>query len=740
MKQQTLRQILAFWRRPPMLAVLAVELLVLLWAVWQAAAPPAPLSWTAAELTPVSSEPLQTDADGYLGAAEQPAVAEGYSGLLSTPALQLPSGHYRLTVEFKASYHSTDEATAPYLSFYTETPGTLQACNGIIDPTRTQQEFLIEVRHACPDAQVIFTSRGCEFFVGHVTLRYDLVYAWARAVLLLFGFLVLNAVLLRVLPGSPLAVCAPARLAFALLAATVAFSSLLLLQNGNFSGHDWLFHLSRIEFIADTLRDGQFPVRVYTSARNGFGYGTPLFYGQLLLYIPALLRLLGFTVQQAMYAYMWGVNAATVGICYVCLHKIFGRRGLAVAGTMLYSLCWYRLYCLYTRTAVGEYTAMLFLPVLAYGLWRLYGPDGQARRSAWLPLMLAFTGFVQTHMLSLLMGAAAALLVGLLHPRRTFSPTGLLTWGKAAVGCVLLNAWFLVPFLSARQGSLPGSGANPAGEALAVDQLVVNGSSEALGLALLPGAVLFIGLCLWQRRPSPLRKLGATALAVGLAACWLATDLCPWAGLQESVIGPIIQSLQFPWRWLGIASLAFVLVTLCAAAELLEVRGPSLALPAMLLPVGLTLVLAAAYFQPLTVPNDTLQPMVDGSQTTYWTDDLYLPQGAVPEMRGFVHDDPVNLTVRSLTRADGVVTLDCAAAGSEGVIELPLLDYPGYRVLSGQGTLTHSPHGLVQLVVPSDWDGVITVGYREPKRWLLADAVSLLTAAGLLVWRRRRVH
>ena len=221
------------------------------------------------------------------------------------------------------------------------------------------------------------------------------------------------------------------------------------------------------------------------------------------------------------------------------------------------------------------------------------------------------------------------------------------------------------------------------------------------------------------------------ALGVAAVSCWLATDLCPWAWLQRSPIGPVVQTLQFPWRWLGVASLALTVITLCGLAELLEDHGLPAALSAALLPVGLTLVTVVAFYQPLTPIDTELQPMIDGSQTKYWTDDLYLPEGAEPEMRWFVHDDPSGLTVRSLARADGVVTIDCAADGQDGSLELPLLYYPGYTVPDGQGIVFRTANGMVGVTVPAGYSGEIRVEFREPRRWLAADLVSLATALAL---------
>ena len=58
-------------------------------------------------------------------------------------------------------------------------------------------------------------------------------------------------------------------------------------------GHDISFHLMRIEGLAEGLKMGQFPVKIQPAWYEGFGYGCSVFYGDLFLYIPACLRLLG---------------------------------------------------------------------------------------------------------------------------------------------------------------------------------------------------------------------------------------------------------------------------------------------------------------------------------------------------------------------------------------------------------------------------------------------------------------
>ena len=54
--------------------------------------------------------------------------------------------------------------------------------------------------------------------------------------------------------------------------------------------HDLAFHQMRIENLADAIKDYQIPARIYQLRYNGYGYGLPMVYPDLFLYIPALFR------------------------------------------------------------------------------------------------------------------------------------------------------------------------------------------------------------------------------------------------------------------------------------------------------------------------------------------------------------------------------------------------------------------------------------------------------------------
>ena len=82
-------------------------------------------------------------------------------------------------------------------------------------------------------------------------------------------------------------------------------------------GSDLHYHMSRVAGIAEGLRTGQFPVFLYPDFLNGYGYASPIFYGEALLYIPALLVLAGYPLFTAYNIFNVLVNALTVGVCYL---------------------------------------------------------------------------------------------------------------------------------------------------------------------------------------------------------------------------------------------------------------------------------------------------------------------------------------------------------------------------------------------------------------------------------------
>lgn len=181
----------------------------------------------------------------------------------------------------------------------------------------------------------------------------------------------------------------------------------------------------------------------------GHGYANSLFYCDTFLLIPAVLRLIGFPIAAACGGYAFLVNLATALIAYFCFLGIF-RDGMAgMLGSMLYTLAPYRVYNIYNRGAVGEYTAMIFLPLLCYGFYLIFTEDTEKKEYCyyWLLPVLGFSGIIQSHVLSCEISGAFTILLCLLCIRKVFRKRTFVELVKVVVGTVLANIWFLLPML-----------------------------------------------------------------------------------------------------------------------------------------------------------------------------------------------------------------------------------------------------------------------------------------------------
>ena len=134
---------------------------------------------------------------------------------------------------------------------------------------------------------VVKYNRKGSFYINGITIRTNHNGVKQGFLWLLLAFLAFDGILIfrRLSDRQKLNVLA--------VIGIVLVSTLPLLYKGINRGHDLLFHLNRIEGIADELRNGHFPVRMQSRWNSEYGYPVSLYYGDWLLYFPAILRIMG---------------------------------------------------------------------------------------------------------------------------------------------------------------------------------------------------------------------------------------------------------------------------------------------------------------------------------------------------------------------------------------------------------------------------------------------------------------
>ncbi|MCM1120647.1 MAG: hypothetical protein NC543_14945 [bacterium] len=578
--------------------------------------------------------------------------------------------------------------------------------------------------------------------------------------------LALNLVLALFAYGRKHGISAQSKYVAAGLVTLGLFASYPLLLGYTVSGNDTIFHLARIEGIKDGLLSGQFPVRISPTFYNGYGYANSVFYGETLLYIPALLRLVGFRLTTCYNLYGILINLLTCFGAYYCFNKMFRNSMVAMASTLLYVMAPYRLVNMYLRFAVGEYTGMLFLPFVAYGLFRIYTEDVQSkeyRRCFW-PLVLGLSGIIQSHVITGEMTGGLILVVCVLLLFLTVQRKRLWALVKTVLYTLVLNAWFLVPFtdfaltekIQVMQG---GQAARIQSTGLLLPQLLglFPGYSQLtmnanegmasemplyLGMALVLGMILCAVMLSVAGREMAVRKKQAFFfLALSVLTAWMSTVYFPWDRISTMFpripwVASLISTLQFVWRLLALSSVlaavatGFGLLLLCHKEGKHALATVSVALCLLTGISGMYLMYQCVFYGSSVsktdlVGEDTAASVMKGEYTLVGADWEVVTEIFEPRVYGSVQ-------IREYEKQGTNISMSVENDGADGYVLLPLLNYKGYHVTSEGGVITDrnlstGEDAVVRIDVPAGYEGRISVRYRGPWYWRLAEGITVVT-------------
>ena len=693
---------------------------------------------------------------------------QDYTGVFATTRwFDLEPGSYRVSITYVTN---GGDGSA---SFVDEIMPAAEYDPVTLSSSRTRTVFSLWMPYECENAQLKFSANGGVMFVTGAEITPTHSWAYVRFLTLAAFFLLADWILLMALRRLPFPIrSVRMRYSALVIAGIVLLACLPLGFDYLVYGHDMSIHLTRIEGLKAGLLSGQFPVRMDPEIANGKGYPFSLMYSDLLLYPAAILRIIGFSLQQVYQLYVLAVTLATALVTRYCLKKIFASEGIALTGTALYVLSAYRLTNVFIRAAVGEYSAMIFLPVVVYGFWRIYTQPKQGSRLAWLPLAVGFSGLLQTHLLTTEMAGIFAVIFCLVMTNRTFRKPVLPALLRAAGAALVWNLWFLVPMLQYMiseacriSGKYDASTLRDSAAFLGQIFLMFGqggGYSESLTMGLsaeMPltvgtvlgfGVLLFV-LCLADpalRRAEPgATRLGGWTLGFGALAIWMASTLFPWYTIYLNVewLSKLLGKLQFAWRFLGLATILLAVCACCALAVLRRGKTSWLR-PAAVLLVLLTVIPAGfltyevsrnsevVNYQSLAAIDNLAEQVGGGEYMPYGMADGSLNAWEVTEP---TFDDA--LTVSDYTFGTLEASFACTnTSDQEATAVLPLFSYPGYRLTAGDGATLGEQDGLIAVTLPAGYSGTVQVKFVGFWFWRLADLISLAGIVGTAVFCRRR--
>lgn len=532
-----------------------------------------------------------------------------------------------------------------------------------------------------------------------------------------------------------------------------------MMQTYLYNGDDLCYHLARLEGLKDGILDGQIPVNILPDGLRGNGYLNAM-YPYLFLYIGAFLRICRVSLALSYKVIVFCANLGSAVCAYVAMKSMTKSRRSVILAVVLYTLMPYRFTNIFSRGDLGETLALVFWPLVIAGLYHVVMGD----RKKWYFLVIGFTGALQSHILSAAFVAAFCVVTALLYCGRILRERRYQEIGKAAGLSLLLNAWYLAPFLYYYFGEniakdvLRWSGyfeqsINPSN--LTQSLSLYNKQYFSLGLALFGCIGIGVIYLLYERRGRMTQQEGFLLylLVFGSVLTFMITGYFPNRVLMENgVFENIATMLQFPWRFLGPASACFVFVGAIGISRS-EIIKPYRNYVFTLL-VGLNLlVIVSVPTDNNHMPYDNAQAVASkGHESKLITNiGIFYPHewrldGASDDKltTSVVVSDMNHVMVRDYQKKGTKAAVVYTADSSECYIELPILSYRGYRASDENGDAVEIGRGVgarMRFMVQGDgMEHRIYVRYGPVAGFVIANLVSAMTIAGCIwyMFRKRK--
>ena len=371
-----------------------------------------------------------------------------------------------------------------------------------------------------------------------------------------------------------------------------------------YNAHDSVTHMRRIESLTEALQAGVVFPRWFPDLM--FGYGKPVFnyYSPGFYYPVALLQYAGLELVSSMRIALslgFGMSAWWM-FRFLRLHVSLWP---AIAGVICFQFFPYRIYDLFVRGAYPEFSAFIWLPLIALYTMQAATVDRKASTSGSLyPLLLAkaglaWAGLILTHnltaLLAVLMLGAAVTLFTALRLRTKTSFLQVIGSSVAPVAIAMfLTAWYVLPALWEIDWVMNGrrlfAGIGMShflewGNLFDFDLFYSYNSPQdrpRLPFYVIPIMLASLAAVL-ATRSSRTRLLTLVALPLTLGLCWMLTDTSSWLWSTGEMF---LDQILFPWRWQIFAAfgaallLAALIESLCKTDRTRAIVLPLLSLSA----------------------------------------------------------------------------------------------------------------------------------------------------------------
>lgn len=329
------------------------------------------------------------------------------------------------------------------------------------------------------------------------------------------------------------------------------------------NGHDLEYHLLRIEALKEGILAGKPFLKVNMLFFGGAGYASSMFYPDFLLYIPAVLRVVGFGINTSYHLFICICIILCFLSTYYSVNGITKDRFAGLAAAIILCLSNYFLDDIYVRSAVGEITAFIFIPFILYGIYNTLNEEMDKP----YVLGVGFAGLLLCHTLSFILCFVLTVAIFVICIKKFIvNPKVILklivtAFVSAGVTCTY---WLpmLEQFLSDRFYVSVSQWMDPSLEALQVAS-GLGSVFPCLGVSVFVFCLPII--ILNKNEKDNLYSFGILLILASTIMFICSTDIFPWKRF-----GKYLATVQFPWRLYTVASVCLAIASAIVLKKLAE--------------------------------------------------------------------------------------------------------------------------------------------------------------------------
>lgn len=522
--------------------------------------------------------------------------------------------------------------------------------------------------------------------------------------------------------------------------------------------HDGSIHLLRIIGLNNSMKNSEFPFLIAPYYCRDFGYSMSAIYPQLVTYIPFLFAMLtkSFNLGLKIFAML------TIPISGICMYNFTRdttkRKDISFLSAIIYMTFPYRFEDIFTRYAIGEFTAFIFLPIVFHGLYNLINGD----RKKHFYIAIGAIGLILSHTITTIYAAIFCVIYIIYNFKKFWDKDVIKKCIVNVIFILLVSSLFIVPLFEYKTqaqysvfepGVMKTAGEYVQNNTIEIWQLIKD-KGEERGVSFIVGIpaiiMLMITILTWKNINKEYKNFYGICFVFAVISIYMCTKFFPWRIMPQ-----LICNIQYPWRMVGFAMFFFTPVfainvcTLLDTIKNFKIKSSLYVLSAIVLIIFA--VIKITNYQYLNNENDkNYENRIQNNPiiSHFAVNRDYMPYKAIVKQRSYVQtrEDRIYVIkgneIIENEEKDGLkMFADIKKAIKGDVLEFPYFFYPGYEVTIETSEkciklkIEESENGFVQITIHENIEsGKINFCYKGTNIEKVSYIISAISLIGFIIY------